>query len=100
MQDESVKHPELKLRSLKSGFENPWHQPSHDSSDRALFEKRSQRISVVVPARNEEEGIGAVLEACLTYADEVLVVDGHSTDRTREIAEEFGVRVVQDNGFE
>ncbi len=98
MQDESVRHPELKLRSLKSGFENPWHQPSHDSSDRALFEQRSQRISVVVPAKNEEEGIGAVLEACLPYADEVLVVDGHSTDRTREIAEEFGVRIVQDNG--
>ncbi len=98
MGNESDEQPGAGLQPPKSGCENPWHHPTDDSSDRALFEQREQRISVVVPARNEEEGIGAVLQACLTYADEILVVDGHSTDRTRKVAEDLGVRVVQDNG--
>jgi polysaccharide deacetylase family protein (PEP-CTERM system associated) len=53
-------------------------------------------ISVVVPVRNEEAFIGATLEqlAGQDYpADcfEVLVADGGSTDRTREVVEAFGV---------
>jgi len=32
------------------------------------------------------------------YGDEVLVVDGHSRDRTRAIAIEHGAKVIQDNG--
>jgi dolichol-phosphate mannosyltransferase len=32
------------------------------------------------------------------YCDEVLVVDGHSKDRTREIAAEHGARVILDHG--
>jgi hypothetical protein len=76
---------------------NPW-QSADDSTDRALWKQRDQRISVVVPAMNEEEGIGVVLQACLPYCDELLVVDGHSTDRTRTIAEGLDVRVIHDNG--
>lgn len=32
------------------------------------------------------------------YADEVLVIDGHSTDGTGELANQAGARVIQDNG--
>jgi dolichol-phosphate mannosyltransferase len=35
----------------------------------------------------------------MPFADETLVVDGHSTDRTREIAEELGARAVLDGGL-
>jgi dolichol-phosphate mannosyltransferase len=45
------------------------------------------RVSVIIPAKDEEGLIGEIVDAVKTYANEVLVVDGHSMDRTREIAE-------------
>jgi dolichol-phosphate mannosyltransferase len=55
-------------------------------------------VTVVIAARNEAPTIGLVIEGCRRYAREVLVVDGHSTDRTREIAAATGARVVLDGG--
>jgi glycosyltransferase involved in cell wall biosynthesis len=55
-------------------------------------------ISIVISAKDEEETLGEVVQACLPYADEILVVDGHSQDKTREIAEKLGCRVILDNG--
>lgn len=60
--------------------------------------RKSWKVTVIVPALNEEETIGAVLADVRAYADELVVVDGNSGDRTREIAREMGVRVVTDNG--
>jgi len=60
--------------------------------------KNKLKISVVIPTKNEEGTIGEIIEKCRPYADELLVVDGHSKDRTREIAEKMGVRVILDNG--
>lgn len=51
-------------------------------------------VSVLIPAKNEE----ANLSACLTSvarADEVFVVDSQSDDRSTEIAESYGAKVVQ-----
>src|SRR5271154_2224837 len=51
-------------------------------------------ISVLVPIKNE----AANLPRCLTsvlWADEIFVVDSHSTDDSRGIAESFGAKVVQ-----
>ncbi|MEE9296895.1 MAG: TIGR04283 family arsenosugar biosynthesis glycosyltransferase [Phycisphaerae bacterium] len=55
-----------------------------------------QRLSVIIPARNEEGTIARVLE-CLCDANlwEVIVVDGQSDDRTREIAHLHGALVIQ-----
>lgn len=55
-------------------------------------------VSIIVPARNEETCLGDCL-APLAAQDgvkfEIIVVDDHSTDRTREIATSFaGVRVI------
>jgi dolichol-phosphate mannosyltransferase len=55
------------------------------------------KVSVVIPTLNEEHTLRDIIEGCRPYADEMLVVDGHSTDRTREVAESAGVRVVLDN---
>lgn len=55
-------------------------------------------VTVIVPTLNEEATIGPVLAAVKPYADELIVVDGQSRDRTREVAEKMGVRVVIDNG--
>jgi dolichol-phosphate mannosyltransferase len=56
------------------------------------------KTSVVIPTRNEEGMIKEIIEGCRPYADELMVVDGHSTDKTREIAEAAGVKVILDNG--
>lgn len=54
------------------------------------------KLSVVIPALNEEEPIAAVVRACLTTGlpDEVIVVDNGSTDRTAERARSAGAHVV------
>lgn len=54
-------------------------------------------VTVVIPTRNEEGLIGEVVDAVRQYGD-VLVVDGHSTDATRAVAQAHGARVVLDGG--
>lgn len=51
-----------------------------------------KKISVVILTRNEEKNIRACLEGC-SFADEIIVVDDGSTDKTVEIARSFGERV-------
>lgn len=54
-------------------------------------------ISIVIPALNEEETIGAVVRAVpRDIASEVIVVDNGSDDRTAERAREAGARVVSE----
>lgn len=55
-------------------------------------------FSVVVSALNEQETIGDVLHALQGMTDDLIVVDGHSQDRTPEIARSYGARVLQDGG--
>lgn len=54
-------------------------------------------VTLVIPARNEAPNICEAIESARPYCDELLVVDGHSTDGTRDLAENCGVRVVLDN---
>lgn len=61
-------------------------------------------LTVIVPARNEEQGIGECLRSLVSQSEsvfelgrdwELIVVDDHSTDRTAEIARSFpGVTVI------
>ncbi len=53
-----------------------------------------QLLSVIVPTYNEETTLRACLES-VRFADEILVVDSFSTDRTLSIAREFGPRILQ-----
>ena len=52
------------------------------------------RLSVVVITKNEEPRIGRCLES-VRWADELLVVDGESADRTVEICRRFGAHVIE-----
>lgn len=52
-------------------------------------------ISAVILTFNEERNIARCLESLEGIADEIVVVDSFSTDRTEEIARQFGVRFIQ-----
>lgn len=58
----------------------------------------SHKITIVIPTLNEEETIKYIVERCKPFGDEILVVDGHSTDRTAAIASSLDVTVLTDNG--
>jgi len=67
-----------------------------------LKEKQGLTVSLVLPTLDEEETIGPIVRRAIRelmgrvpLVDEILVIDSQSTDRTREIAEAEGARVVQ-----
>lgn len=51
------------------------------------------KLSVVLATRNEEGNIGPCLQSVENIADEIIVFDEHSKDRTREIASKYGADV-------
>jgi glycosyltransferase involved in cell wall biosynthesis len=56
-----------------------------------------ERVSIIIPSLNEEKHIGMALRSIKEqdYSNvEVLLVDSFSKDRTREIAHEFGVQII------
>jgi glycosyltransferase involved in cell wall biosynthesis len=53
------------------------------------------KITALIITLNEEQHIGACVEAVSGLCDEVLIIDSWSTDRTKVIAEAKGARVVE-----
>lgn len=53
------------------------------------------KLSVVLAAYNEEENIGKCLDSVKDIADEMVVVDGGSTDKTVDIARKHGAIVLE-----
>lgn len=51
------------------------------------------KLSVVLATYNEEANIGRCLEAVKGIADEIIVVDGSSTDKTVQIAKKYGAKI-------
>jgi rSAM/selenodomain-associated transferase 2 len=54
----------------------------------------AMRVAIVVPTLNEEATLSRTLPAALAVADELVVSDGGSADRTVEVARALGARVV------
>ncbi len=54
----------------------------------------SEKLSAVIITKNEENNIVACLES-LDFADEIVVVDSGSTDRTIEICESYKCRIIE-----
>ena len=57
---------------------------------------KGQKITVIIPCLNEEQGIERVLRRMPEFVDEVIVVDNGSTDRTRDVATSFGALVIRE----
>lgn len=53
------------------------------------------KLSVVIITFNEERNIARCLDSVVSIADDIVVVDSFSTDRTKQICEEKGVRFVE-----
>ena len=51
-------------------------------------------LSACIISFNEEDRIGDCIES-LAFCDEVVVVDSHSADRTRDVAAELGALVIE-----
>lgn len=54
-----------------------------------------QKLSVAIITFNEEQNIERCIRSVIPVADEIVVVDSFSTDATKSICEEFGVRFIE-----
>jgi dolichol-phosphate hexosyltransferase len=57
---------------------------------------KAQRITVIIPCLNEEQGIEKVLHRMPVFVDQVIVVDNGSTDRTADVAISLGAEVIRE----
>lgn len=53
-----------------------------------------KRITAIIITLNEAKNIEAVIRSVAPVCDEILVVDSESTDRTKELAESLGAKVI------
>ena len=68
---------------------------SHAPIDKPVrSDGRRERISLVVPAMNEERNLPHVFARIPDLVDEVILVDGNSVDRTVELARELRPDIV------
>lgn len=51
------------------------------------------RLSVCIVAQNEQENLPRLLDSARPVADEIVLIDGGSTDRTQEVARDAGAKV-------
>lgn len=68
-----------------------------------MFDQRYQPMqptNIFIAALNEEEGIGATISELSDniYASRILVIDGHSQDRTVEVAKDLGAEIFFQEG--
>ena len=66
---------------------------------RAVAHHLRDDVSVVIAAKQEAPSIAGVIERTSPYASDVVVVVGHSTDGTSEVAAQKGARVMADGGL-
>lgn len=57
--------------------------------------KKNVTLSVALAVYNEEKNIKACLSSVKAIADEIIIVDGGSTDKTIEIAKKYDAKVIQ-----
>src|SRR5689334_5362088 len=58
---------------------------------------KGQKITVIIPCLNEEQGIKQVMRRMPEFVDEIIVVDNGSTDRTSDVARSLGAKVIRED---
>ncbi|MFH1601754.1 MAG: glycosyltransferase family 2 protein [Candidatus Shapirobacteria bacterium] len=56
---------------------------------------KKYKLSVALATFNEEKNLARCLDSVKGWVDEIVVVDGSSTDKTREIAKKFGAKIIK-----
>ncbi len=56
---------------------------------------KENKVSVVLAVFNEAENLRNCLESVRDFAYEIIIVDGGSTDKTLDIAQEFGAKIIK-----
>lgn len=70
-------------------------EPAVSRADRVLWgQAKGSNIEIVIPVKNEELNLPHTLESIYKWADKIWVVDSESTDKTCEIAKQYGAEVV------
>jgi glycosyltransferase involved in cell wall biosynthesis len=57
-----------------------------------------KNLCVVIPAKDEENSIGEIIKGCKKYTEKIMVIDGYSKDKTREISKKLGAEVILQKG--
>jgi hypothetical protein len=78
--------PQYQENGQESG-QSQWHPAAERVSE--------NRLTVIIPCKNEQEHIRACILSAQQVADEVLVADSGSTDGTLQIARGLGCRVIE-----
>jgi len=57
----------------------------------------NDKLTIIICTKNEERTIDSIIRQCQKYSHDIIVMDGHSTDHTRDIAAGLGAKVFLDN---
>lgn len=66
-----------------------------DYSRKLLVRKSKQTLSACMIVKDEEDNIGKCIKKIKDYVDEIIVCDTGSTDKTKQIAEDLGARIIE-----
>jgi len=56
-----------------------------------------KKISIVIAAKNEGGGLEQIIKSVRPYSDDVIIIDGHSTDNTKDIARKYKIAYYLDH---
>src|SRR3989344_9064935 len=67
--------------------------------NRANSQTHHISVTAVIPTKNEGEGLAQIITSVRPFVDEIIVVDGHSQDETKQITQKLGAHYLLDHGL-